>query len=159
MTTTRPINDERPALATFTVTDAAPYNLGGETAATYQVREHEIEVRYAGGQRDYLRIDGVDVQRLIGGGADEVARWHRVRKGVEVPRVGDLCTYSIGSDDYAGKVVAVRRNGREVDVEIGGLGVRAVSRRKGYESWMQVGRRESGLYTMGIAIDRRDPDF
>jgi len=76
-----------------------------------------------------------------------------------VPTVGMPASYCIGCDSYAGEIVQVERNGRQVGFSEKGR-VRTFSLRKNgrfYEVGCAIG--DGGSLFLGKAEDRRDPSF
>jgi hypothetical protein len=78
-----------------------------------------------------------------------------------LPTVGMPCTYGIGSDTYAGKVLAVSKSGHRVTVNIGDGDVRVFTRRTrhGLVTGYVPAGRPCGYLTLGVARDYRDPSF
>jgi hypothetical protein len=76
---------------------------------------------------------------------------------VQQPPVGEPATYNIGSDSYAGEVVAVRREGKEITIQTAiGLHTFTYRRKSGY---YKLKGTDVGILTLGVAVDKRDPNF
>lgn len=72
------------------------------------------------------------------------------------PTVGMPCTYNIGSDHYAGTIVAVSPSKSFVMVDLGrALGVERFNR-KGHGGY---GGKRAGSLTLGVAQTRLDESF
>lgn len=74
------------------------------------------------------------------------------------PAVGTPGTYSIGSDRYAGTVVGVFSNGREIWLEVDRLGVLKFTYRPTDGAYRERGQR-CGRLSLGVAEDYRDPSY
>jgi hypothetical protein len=72
------------------------------------------------------------------------------------PTIGMPCTYSIGSDCYAGEITKVSASGKMVEANCEGLTIKATLRQDG--KYRPVGANYS-LLSIGHAISRRDPSF
>jgi hypothetical protein len=76
------------------------------------------------------------------------------------PTVGTLATLRIGSDTYAGTIVAVSKGGNVITFEFSDRirdRVRATLRKDG--TYRMVGSKRGTAITLGVARDYRDPHF
>lgn len=82
----------------------------------------------------------------------------------QTPAVESPATYGIGSDSYAGKVMAVFNRGREIWVEVPRLGVKkftyrpAASAQNGRPVYRLRGQQH-GYLLLGTATDYRSREF
>jgi hypothetical protein len=105
-------------------------------------------------------MSNVKVMEVYGEDGHLLDRWEvaRLRIGPDKVEVGMIATHTIGSDDYAGTITAVRRNGQSVTFATTHGRERIYTWRRSREKYVERGQ-DWGTLTIGVAEDYLDPSF